>query len=148
MKKVWYDKGIRFQCQGTGQCCLNHGQYNYVFLTLKNRQDIAKLLKLSTQKFTKNYCTQTDGSFYLNPNNEDESKCIFLNDNKCQVYKARPTQCSTWPFWPSTLNKKVWNKEVVPFCKGVGEGKLYSYKEIEAIKNLELKAEKEIFNED
>ncbi len=145
MKKPWYSKGLKFQCQGTGKCCLNHSEYDYVFLSLSDRQNMAKELRLSTSIFTKKYCVRSDETYYLRPNTEEKEKCIFLNEKKCKVYKARPTQCSTWPFWPDTLNKRTWDKEVVPFCKGVGKGKLYSFDEIEAIKNLEIKAEEDIF---
>jgi len=40
--------------------------------------------------------------------------CIFLqDDNTCRIYEARPSQCSTYPFWPDILaSQQAWNKEV------------------------------------
>ena len=40
--------------------------------------------------------------------------CIFLDKhtNQCQIYEARPTQCRTYPFWPSIVESvQDWNDE-------------------------------------
>lgn len=56
----------------------------------------------------------------------------FLENGRCGVYEARPLQCRTWPFWPEMMNPRVWKREVVPLCAGVGRGRLVPAKEIEA----------------
>ncbi|MCB0415941.1 MAG: YkgJ family cysteine cluster protein [Bdellovibrionales bacterium] len=149
MKKKWYDNGIKFQCQGSGKCCTSHGEYGYVYLTLKDRRRMAKLLNISTSAFTKKYCEKERSSFYLKEKKNSDGSinpdCLFLENKKCSVYEARPTQCRTWPFWPDTLNAKTWSKEVLNFCPGVNKGRLYSKKEIEEICLEEQIAEKEIF---
>lgn len=144
--KKWYDEGVRFQCQGSGKCCSSRGQYGYVYMTKQDRKDMAKALGFGLTEFTKTYCGQAEGVYYLknDPNSPD---CVFLDGNKCEVYEGRPTQCRTWPFWPDHMNAKDWNKEVVSFCPGAGKGKLYSKKQIEEILNEEKQAEKEIFGE-
>lgn len=44
-----------------------------------------------------------------------EGACIFLDPvGKCGIYDVRPVQCSTYPFWPSLLNRKEeWEEEAV-----------------------------------
>ena len=128
----WYGEGIRFECQGSGKCCVSRGQYGYVYLNKKDRQRMAKVLGVSTQFFTRNFCSKTEGFFHLR---EDKSSknCLFLKKNQCSVYEGRPTQCRTWPFWPELMNAKSWKKDVVGFCPGVGKGRLYKPEEIKKI---------------
>lgn len=150
MSRKWYAEGVRFQCQGSGQCCVSHGEYGAVYLTLKDRQNLAKELKLTTREFTQKYCVKQGSSFLLKelflPDGNPNPNCLFLKNKKCSVYKARPTQCRTWPFWPDNMKAKVWQSEVVTFCPGVNKGPLYDLDSIEKILTEEQRAEKEIFS--
>lgn len=128
----FYEKGLRFQCQGSGNCCTSHGEFGFVFLTIEDRRRFAKHLKISTSAFTRKYCDLRDGVWHLkeDPKNPD---CMFLEKKRCSVYVARPTQCRTWPFWPEVMNPKAWKGEVASFCPGVGKGPLFSKEEIEKV---------------
>ena len=127
MAKKFYSEGIRFECQGSGKCCLSRGDYGYVYLTPKDRRRMAQALNIPTRDFTQRYCEKTEGWFHI----KDPMKtCLFLKDKRCTIYEARPEQCRTWPFWPEHMKPKAWQKEVVRFCPGVGRGKLYTEKEI------------------
>lgn len=130
MSKKVYQEGIRFECQGTGKCCLSRGTHGYVYMTLQDRKRMAKHFELTTHEFTKLHCDKTEGWYHLKVPQGD---CKFLQDKKCLVYDARPTQCRTWPFWPENMTAKAWNKEVIQFCAGIGKGRLYSPQEIEKI---------------
>lgn len=140
MAKKWWDKGIRFECQGSGKCCLSHGQYGFVYLTLKDRKRIAKHLGLSTSAFTRKYCKKNLGHFCLDEGKRSE--CQFLSsDKKCGIYEARPTQCRTWPFWPELMGAKGWKKEVAAFCPGVGKGSVIPSEKIDAILREQIQAD-------
>ncbi|MCM2279421.1 MAG: YkgJ family cysteine cluster protein [Oligoflexia bacterium] len=128
MAKPFWEKGIRFECQGTGRCCTSRGSYGYVYLTLEDRRRLARLLKLATSAFTRRYCRKTDGYFHLS---DFRGPCQFLRERSCSVYEARPVQCRTWPFWPENMNARSWKREVVAFCPGVGKGRLFSKAEIQ-----------------
>jgi Fe-S-cluster containining protein len=129
-RKNFWSEGIRFECQGSGKCCVSRDDYGYVYLSLADQKRFAKYFKLSLKDFRKKYCERTEGFWHLtNPT----SACQFLQDKRCTVYEARPTQCRTWPFWPENMKAKVWNEEVASFCPGVGKGRLYSAKEIKGI---------------
>lgn len=130
MAQKWWKSGVRFECQGSGQCCVSRGEYGYVFLSLEDRQRLAKKLKLSTAAFTKKYCQKFKGAYHL-AEEADRPECMFLDGNRCEVYSARPSQCRTWPFWPDVMNAKTWKKEVANYCPGVGKGPVISAKEIE-----------------
>ena len=127
MAKTFWNEGIRFECQGTGRCCVSRGSYGYVYFTLKDRQRLAKHLGLTTQAFTRQYCKKTAGHFHLK---EFKEACRFLEGKGCTVYEARPAQCRTWPFWPENMNARTWSREVEAYCPGVGKGRLYSKEEI------------------
>jgi Fe-S-cluster containining protein len=140
-KNEWWRKGVQFQCQGSGQCCTSHGEFGFVFLTLEDRQRMAKVLKMRTAEFTKKHCDKTGGIYHLR---EEKGKpdCMFLEGKRCGVYEGRPTQCRTWPFWPEVMDAKSWKKDVVDFCPGVDKGKIWSGDEIEKILNEQKKSEK------
>lgn len=143
MEKRWWSEGVRFECQGSGKCCLSRGQYGYVYLTLEDRRRFARFLKISTSRFTREYCAKTKGYFHLK---EDKGAvdCRFLKDKKCSVYEARPTQCRTWPFWPEVMSPKAWAKDVKAFCPGVGKGKLYTHDEIKARLDEQARSDKKL----
>ncbi|MCP4146877.1 MAG: YkgJ family cysteine cluster protein [bacterium] len=127
----WYDNGLRFQCTGCGKCCCNHSEYTYVYLIKKDIEAIARFLKLSIPDFLKKHCTrQEDGLIHLNMGS---NACPMMENNNCIIYNVRPKQCQGWPFWLENLSKDTWQKEVAPFCPGVGKGKLYSAEELEKI---------------
>lgn len=145
-KSSWYHKGVRFQCQGSGNCCVSRGEYGFVFLTLKDRQRLARHLKMSTASFTRKYCDRYYGAWHLKEE-VDRPECIFLKGHRCQVYAARPTQCRTWPFWPEVMSAKAWKSEVVAFCPGVGKGPLIPREEIEKRATEQALSEREIQEE-
>jgi Fe-S-cluster containining protein len=128
-KPEWWREGVRFECQGSGKCCVSRGSYGYVFLNIFDRRRFAKHFKLSTQSFTKQYCIKIDGFWYLD---DSKKNCRFLDGTRCSVYESRPTQCRTWPWWPENMKAKTWTKEIASFCPGVGKGRVWSGDEIQA----------------
>tara|TARA_B100001123_G_C15301688_1_gene1021251 strand:- start:2232 stop:2591 length:360 start_codon:yes stop_codon:yes gene_type:complete len=110
-------------------------------LSLNDIKRFAKYFKISIDNFIKKYCSNQDGYYHLIEKNKN-GNCIFLKNKQCTVYKARPVQCRTWPFWKENLNAKRWNNEIINFCPGIGKGKLYSNKEINKIANKDSKNEK------
>lgn len=129
MSKKWYADGIQFSCQGSGRCCVSHGEYGSVYVTAKDRKKIADFLGVSAREFTANQCEKIDGVFRIKDG--PHSACQFLKDKRCSIYEVRPTQCKTWPFWPETMSPKAWNRDVVKFCPGVGKGKIWTQEEID-----------------
>lgn len=130
MKEIDIDNGIRFKCQGSSNCCVSRGNYGFVYLSKKDIKNLSIFFKLSSKNFIKLYCQTTDGFTYLKERTKKKD-CQFLKKKRCSVYKARPIQCRTWPFWSENMNTKSWNKEITKFCPGIGRGKVISKKEIE-----------------
>ena len=140
-KSKFWAKGIRFECQGSGNCCVSHGGYGHVFLTKTDRKTMAKHLGMATAAFTQKYCTQQDGVWKIDDGEGQD--CAFLKDKRCSIYAARPTQCRTWPFWPEVLNARTWSKEVTTSCPGVGRGRVWTAAEIEVQLQRQLDSEKD-----
>jgi uncharacterized protein len=132
-EKKFYKDGIQFQCQGTGKCCMSHGTFGYVYLTLEDRKRLAAFLEMRASSFTRKHCEQTDGLWHLK---DPDKEHFFLKGKKCSVYEGRPLQCRTWPFWPENINSKTWNSELISFCAGVNKGRRYTAEEIEEILKL------------
>lgn len=129
-QKKFYRDGIRFECQGDGKCCMNHGRHTYVYLSFSDRKRLARHLGMSVPDFTRAYTQAADGFVHLKDADRD---CPFFSNSCCAVHAARPGQCRTWPFWPENMHPKVWEADVAAFCPGVGKGRLYRADEIEAI---------------
>ena len=130
---AWWSKGIRFECQETGRCCVSRDAYGYVYLSREDRRRMARHLGIPTRQFTREYCGKTDGYFHLK---DTSGPCRFLEGTRCGVYEGRPNQCRTWPFWPENMKAKVWNEEITRFCPGVGRGPLHSEEKIRAALRL------------
>jgi len=127
MEKPWYSSGLQFSCTQCGDCCRSHGDYRFVYLSEKDISQLADHFNLTNREFLFKYTEKEDIARVLKWPND---ACVFLGENGCTVYPARPRQCRTWPFWPETLERSIWEGEVVPFCPGAGKGRLYTLEEI------------------
>ena len=139
-------KGTNFECQGSGNCCVSRGSYGYVYLSLLDRQRLAKSFKLSLKKFTQKFCDKNNRYYHLKELKKN-GDCIFLIDKRCSVYKSRPIQCRTWPFWKENMKVKEWNNNIIKFCPGIGKGNKVSLLKIKKIIKYDLNNEIEIINE-
>lgn len=68
--------------------------------------------------------------------------CVFLTrENTCRIYKVRPTQCRTYPFWPELLcSKRNWDAEKT-HCEGINTGAAIPLGKIHAQLARQLRAE-------
>lgn len=131
---------IRFECQGSGKCCVSRGDVGFVYLTGVDLLRLSGFLKKKIYEFA-NYSQfdytrfKKSKSFQWYLKSKDEA-CLFLKNGKCSVYAARPQQCRTWPFYPEHMNAKAWS-ETAKFCPGIGKGPVRSKDEIEKIVNAQ-----------
>ena len=141
-----YEKGISFKCQGSANCCVSRGKHGYVFLSKKDLKRLTNYFNHTLEEFKKKFCQTTDGYLHIKEvrNNGD---CYFLENKRCSIYKARPTQCRTWPFWPENMKTKIWNNEVLNFCPGIGKGKTINKNKIELLIIEDRKNSKNIYKE-
>jgi uncharacterized protein len=131
-RKPWYHRGLRFECTGCSECCKSRGAYSHVYAGDRDAAAMARELGVTLREFEQRYAKfDSEGRREIR---FVAGACVFLaKDGKCGVYRARPTQCRTFPFWRENLDAKVWRDEIAPGCEGVGEGKLHSRATIERI---------------
>lgn len=92
-------------------------------------------LAMEREPFMQKYTRRAQGRVSLieKPNYD----CIFLNENGCTLYDARPIQCRTYPFWKSALSSRDDFNEATCNCPGVtkttADTRLYSAADINEI---------------
>ncbi|MGV6814346.1 MAG: YkgJ family cysteine cluster protein [Phycisphaerales bacterium] len=141
-KPEWFDQpdptgttdtgevGLRFTCTQCGNCCT--GPTGFVLFTDSEANAMAKDLKISKEDFYANYTRDTIVGRSLNEVEMDGFgyDCVFLTRDEqgktgCSIYRTRPEQCRTWPFWKSNLiGKRAWRAASAD-CPGMDTGKLH-----------------------
>jgi Fe-S-cluster containining protein len=112
----WFNDGLRFQCTGCGACCT--GSPGYVYLSKPDLDRLASHFGCSPQEFVEKYGRLVEDQYAL-LDKAESFDCIFLNNKRCTVYEARPTQCRTFPWWIHHLREpKDWD-EAAKRCEGI-----------------------------
>ena len=127
--KPFYEKGLRFSCTRCSECCrLGPG---YVFLSMNDLELLAEGFQMKYTGVMQKYCRWVPfpgGKKQLSLREKPGYDCIFWQ-NGCTVYRSRPLQCRTFPFWESILStRKTWENLS---CPGVNNGTLYKWEYIE-----------------
>jgi Fe-S-cluster containining protein len=129
MKDTWYAEGLQFTCvKDCTHCCVTHGDHAYVYLEQDDIRRLADHLGLLSWEFLERYTFREDGYVMLRM---DEPECLFLGENGCTVYEARPVQCRTFPFWKENLKSRTLWKKAAEFCPGIGQGPTHSRERIQ-----------------
>jgi len=139
---AWYAAGLRFECTGCGNCCT--GPPGTVWFTPDEARDMAAALGVAAAAFHKKHAHKVDGRWSLRERRTDQGyDCVFLDRESapgralCSVYKTRPAQCRTWPFWPENLrSKQAWDsaKRRTP-CLGMDSGPLIPVDRIRVLRD-------------
>jgi uncharacterized protein len=132
-QKPFYQHGLRFSCTRCSMCC--RFDSGYVWLS---RADLARLaggFQPSVDDVIDRYCRVVDmGGFrHLSLQEQPNKDCVFWRDGGCSVYRTRPLQCRSYPFWAHQLiDRETWDN-TAKSCPGVNVGTLHSRQEIEQI---------------
>jgi Fe-S-cluster containining protein len=140
-EEKWYQNGLNFQCTGCGKCC--SGKPGFVWVNDEEIHDMANFLKISQKDFLKKYVRHVQQRLALIEYKKNYD-CVFLRDQKCLVYGARPTQCKTFPWWPHILkSEKNWD-EAAKECEGIRKtAPLVDAKTIEEQKLIQIRRDEE-----
>jgi uncharacterized protein len=125
----WYKDGLQFKCTACGDCCT--GAEGYVWVNKAEIEALAAELGMEVAKFERKYVRQIGVRKSLKEFKNGD--CVFFDGQtrKCKVYKARPRQCRTWPFWDSNLRTPAAWAETCQVCPGSGQGRVYQLEEIQ-----------------
>jgi len=102
-----------------------------VWLTDEDIEKLAKHLQISRKVFLRDYTRKIRGKISLIE--KENFDCVFFKDKKCSVYKARPKQCQTFPFWPQNISSRKDWEDAASDCEGIDhpDGDLISLGEIQ-----------------
>lgn len=135
----FYKNGLDFSCQNCGFCCRFKG--GVVRLSQEDLESLSKEVQLSTEQFIQVYCRYLEDDFarkFLCLKTLSNGDCVFWDKNLgekggCSVYKSRPIQCSTFPFWTQILfSKEAWLFQAEK-CSGINCKNFHSFHSYEEI---------------
>lgn len=109
---------FRFACQpGCTNCC---DQSGFVYLSEEDIRRAAKFTRMTRRAFEARYVYRTRHTrrFRKPP----DRQCPFLEQGRCAIHPAKPTQCRTFPFWPELVESRAAWKRTAKYCPGIGKG--------------------------
>lgn len=125
----WYAAGLRFRCTACGECCT--GDPGHVWLTEEEIKRMAAARGMRPFAFKRKFVRRIGKRFSLRE--RENGDCVMLEGEKCTVYEAKPTRCTTFPFWGPVLDSPQEWAETAERCEGIDQGDLYSLLEIEQL---------------
>ena len=132
---------LRFACQpGCTNCC---DQSGFVYLSEEDLKRAAKFVGMPARKFEERYVYRTrhQRRFRKPP----DKQCPFLEEGRCGIHPAKPTQCRTFPFWPELVETRAEWKRAGQYCPGIGKGPLIQIGEALEIAEEQRKAYPEMY---
>ena len=86
-----------FRCQQSGNCCKASG---YVYVTSNNIKEMASTLNISVELFLKQFVINING-WQVIASPTFRTNCFLNLNQRCAIYENRPTECKTYPNWPT-----------------------------------------------
>ena len=141
MPDPWYADGLSFQCTQCGNCCT--GPPGYVWFTDTEAQAMADETGMTVEAFRAAHAHRVHGRWTLNEvwnAQADGYDCVFLRRDAtgralCSIYQSRPSQCRTWPFWPSNLRSRRTWEATARGCPGMNHGDFYPVERIRVLRD-------------
>lgn len=126
----WYRDGLRFECTRCGNCC--SGPSGSVLVSDSEIAELASHLELSAAEFREIY-TRSLRKGDVSLREKRNGECILYRSaaadgsgGGCSVYRQRPRQCRSWPFWKGVIHSPERWAEEAESCPGMNQGQLHS----------------------
>lgn len=104
-------------------------------MTESDLEQAAAYVGLSPEEFEVRHVTRYRHLLRLRKLPRGQDHCRFLTDEGCSIHPVKPTQCRTYPFWPSLVESRArWTIES-KFCPGINQGPLVQINTARAIAN-------------
>ena len=111
----YFDSRVCKSCNG--KCCRGVG--GYIWVSMEEMNEMARVRNVDVAIFSKQYIRQVQGRFSLQERvvNGEHFCCFFDQiELRCTMYKNRPKQCRTFPFWDQFKKNP---KQLLRECPGV-----------------------------
>jgi Fe-S-cluster containining protein len=99
-----------------------------VYLSEADLERTAAYLQLTPADFEARYVVRYKHLLRLRRPAQRDANCQFLTAEGCSIHAVKPTQCRTYPFWPSLVESQDNWKVEGQFCPGIGKGDLVQIK--------------------
>ena len=118
-----FPDNVRFNCNQCGLCCGDTKQKTrHILLLEAEAKTIASQTNLDMTDFLNQINEKFPFCYEMKKTNE--SKCVFLKENKCTIYELRPLICRFYPFeLKFDKEKQMHAFEFTLECPGIGQGK-------------------------
>jgi Fe-S-cluster containining protein len=124
----WWSGGLCFSCTRCGGCC--GGAPGTVSFTYAEEEAMAMALGLDVFSFRVQYVWDKYG--FPSLREKENYDCIFLTREPlgCKIYENRPSQCSSFPFWPAVLKSRRSWERFARDCPGMNQGDFHDSRSI------------------
>lgn len=115
-----YPRRVCFQCLRCALCCGDTETRVRHVLLLKRE---AELISEVTSRSIDAFATEVEGRepyVYEMRKTRKEGKCIFLEDNRCDIYLSRPLICRFYPFELRLTSNRRQEFRYTEECPGIG----------------------------
>lgn len=84
-----------------GNCCI--GESGYIWIQKQEIIALSELLNISIEELGQKYLMKVGYKYSIRERqiSQNNYACVFfdLEQKRCGIYEARPSQCRTFPFW-------------------------------------------------
>jgi len=120
-----YPAAVHFQCVKCGICCGDTKEKARHILLLKiEAEQIATTTSQPTSKFTEKIKNKAPYNYEMKKTKN--GKCIFLENNRCTIYTARPLICRFYPFELKITHDGKHTFLYTLECPGINKGHMLS----------------------
>ncbi len=121
-KSLDFPKGILWKCLRCSKCCGDTPERRRRILLLPSEaKRIGKAVKTPLKEFCQRIGVEP---FALEMKKDSMGKCVFLKDNRCQIYSLRPLVCKFFPFWLEKREDGNFSFKVTYECTGMDAGQV------------------------
>ncbi len=103
-----------------GNCCI--GESGNIWINRVEIENLSKYLNITLEELRDKYLEKRGYKYSIKEVQlaKDNYACIFFDFNKkqCSIYKVRPIQCKTFPFWDYFKKNK---EEIFKECPSIKE---------------------------
>jgi Fe-S-cluster containining protein len=106
LRRLGEEIEAQIDCTKCANCC----KVGETGITQRDIDKLAKFIGVSRKEFLRDY-TQTAGDGELILKRTEEAGCVFLQDNLCTVYEARPVTCVNFPHvvrGTGSIDSRMW----------------------------------------